>query len=199
MSNLSKLTSTLVLSFTVYITGISAANALTSSLSWTGADPFTSQTYTLTGAFTGSDLNNDGFIRSSTANEITDFNISFFKDPATLLASYNFAQITGDSVFNFNYQISNNTILQTGILGDLNGLSIGNSNDGYSLDSFQFSTLGTLIFNDYTSGFDSGSGGTLIADPIPQTSVPFEMDARLGLVALGALCICDRLKRQFVK
>jgi hypothetical protein len=189
MTKFNKFFSVLALSFTAIMTGANSANALTANLGWTGTgllDP--SQTYSLTGSFTGNDGNSDGFIRS---NEITAFNISFFKNPNTLLATYNFTQITTDPVFKFNYQILTNVILQSGTQGSsLTSLSIGNSANGYSLDSFSGSGLS---FNDFANGLDDASGGTLTATPVP---VPFEFNPAIGLGLLGVWGVIARLRKK---
>jgi hypothetical protein len=190
MTKFNKFLSVLVLSFTTLVAGTNPSSALTSSLSWTGnglIEP--SQTYSLTGSFTGNDNNNDGFIRSSN-NEITGFDISFFKNPSTSLFTYNFSEITNDPSFSFNYQINNNTVLQTGTTQTpLLSLSIGNSVNGYSLDSF---TGSGLSFNDFAFGLDDATGGTLTA--AIATPIPFEFSPIGGLLVLGAWGVRKRLK-----
>jgi hypothetical protein len=192
MSKFHKFFSVLVLGFTASLAGANCANALTANLSWTGNGIVdSSQTYSLIGTFTGNDGNSDGFIRSSD-NEITAFNIGFFRDPSTLLAGYSFNQITTDPVFSFNYRIGTNTILQSGAQGSpLTSLSIGDSANAYSLDSFSGSGLS---FNDFASGIDDASGGTLTAT-LTAAPVPFEFNPAIGLLALGALWMGDRLKK----
>jgi hypothetical protein len=54
MTKFNRFLSTLVLSFTACITGVTSANALTSGLGWTGDSVLSpTQTYSLTGSFTG--------------------------------------------------------------------------------------------------------------------------------------------------
>ena len=177
MAKINKFLSALVLSSTTYLAGTTSASAFSLNIIWSGTGDV-SGTYSLTGSFTGNNTVVDDFIRSSDI-EISDFVINFRQDPSTPLASYNFAQISTDPSFNFNYQISTNTILQTGFPGVPTGFSIGNSVNGYSLDSGNGSKLS---FNDFTTAGDkSASGGVLTATP-----VPFEFETGTGLLILGA-------------
>jgi hypothetical protein len=200
MIKLNKLLSALVLSFTAYLAGTASASAISLNLNWIGTGDV-SGTYSLTGSFTGNNTVVDDFIRSSD-NEISDFTLIFRRDAdPTTLATYDFNQITTDSSFNFNYQISTNTILQTGgsagSPSGLTGLSIGNSSGGYSLDSFSFDLNGgKLTFNDNTGALppDSANGGNLTA-----TAVPFEFDGSAGILTLGAIWGVNKWRKNRIK
>ncbi|MEA5618815.1 hypothetical protein VB711_13340 [Cronbergia sp. UHCC 0137] len=158
------------------------ASALDFTLNWTGTDAFGNGISSLTGTFTGTDLNSDGIIRGGTlfgANEVTAFNVSFTNaNPGSVsLISYNLGQLQSFSpAFNFNYDITSSTVLQSGNAGDNNGFAIGD-NSGYLLDT----TLGSgITFTDFANSAADDAGGTLTATP-----VPFEFSPTLGLLALG--------------
>ena len=188
MVKINKFLSALALSFTTYLAGTASASAISLTLNWTGTGDV-SGTYSLTGSFTGNNTVVDDFIRSSDG-EITDFVINFRRDPSTPLASYNFTQISTDPSFNFNYQISTNTVLQTGNPLDSTGFSIGNSVDGYSLDS---GTGTSLSFNDNTgSGLDTATGGNL-------TAVPFEFEGSAGILTIGAIWGINKWRKNRIK
>jgi hypothetical protein len=180
MTKLNQILSALAIGFTTYLAGTASASAISLNLNWTGTGDI-SGTYSLTGSFTGAKANADDFLRFSDG-EISDFTITFRQDPATPLMTYFFSQISTDPLFNFNYQISTNTILQTGGLTSPTGFSIGiSSTGGYSLDS---GTGSGLFFNDNTiGGLDFARGGTLLATPA--TAVPFEFDASAGILTMG--------------
>lgn len=191
MTKLTKIFSALVISFTTYIAGASSAEAISLiNLSW-NANGVVNPTdnYSLTGTFTGADNGSDGFIRSIDG-EITDFTLNFFKN-GTLLASYNFATISGDGQYNFNYEIAGNRILQDGALNTGNGFSIGDSqNSGYWLDS----SNGTGLSYIGNNGLEAASGGTLTATP-----VPFEPNASIGIFTLGAMWGVNQWRRNLLK
>ena len=191
MTKLTKIFSALVISFTTYIAGASSAEAISLiNLSWNAngvVNP--ADNYSLTGTFTGADTVSDGFIRSIDG-EITDFTLNFFKN-GTPLASYNFATISGDGQYNFNYEIAGNRILQDGALNTGNGFSIGDSqNSGYWLDS----SNGTGLSYIGNNGSETASGGTLTATP-----VPFEPNASIGIFTLGAMWGVNQWRRNLLK
>ncbi|MEA5621283.1 hypothetical protein VB711_26110 [Cronbergia sp. UHCC 0137] len=188
MTKLAKICSALVISFTTYIAGASSAEAISLNLSWNANGLLNSaDNYSLTGTFTGADTVSDGFIRSSDS-EITDFTLNFFKN-GTPLASYDFATISVGQ-YNFNYEIATNTILQDGALNTPTGFSIGDSTAGYWLDS----QVGSgLSFND-SNGFESASGGTLTATP-----VPFEPNASTGILTLGMIWGANQWRKNRLK
>jgi hypothetical protein len=197
MTKLNQILPALALSFTTYLAGTASASAISLNLNWTGNGDL-GGTYSLTGSFTGTNSVVDDFIRSSD-NEISGFTLNFQKDPSTPLITYDFNQITTDPSFNFNYEISTNTIFQTGgPIGSpsaLTGLSIGNSVNGYSLDSFaSASNGGNLTFNDNTGGFDSATGGTLTA-----TAVPFEFEGSAGILTIGAIWGINKWRKNRIK
>lgn len=185
MNKFHKLLSTTALSFIALLPLASSADAISFSLNlnWEGTgitDP--SIRYFLTGIFTAEDLNNDGFIRATNSDftEVTDFAVTFSKDPNTNLVEYNFGEITSDPEFTFNFDIVNNVILQSGTTAAaLDSLYIGNrtsSFSGFSLESFS----GALRLVD-VNGTDNAQGGEIKASP-----VPFEFEASGGLLMLGA-------------
>ncbi|MGB3421826.1 MAG: hypothetical protein WBA52_15605 [Dolichospermum sp.] len=190
MTKLTKIFSALVISFTTYIAGASSAEAISLiNLSW-NANGVVNPTdnYSLTGTFTGADTGSDGFIRSID-DEITDFTLNFFKN-GRLLASYNFATISGDGQYNFNYEIAGNRILQDGAYNTGNGFSIGDSQSGYWLDSLN----GTGLSYTDNNGLEAASGGTLTATP-----VPFEPNASIGIFTLGAMWGVNQWRRNLLK
>ncbi len=191
MTKLNQILAALAVSFTTYLAGTASASAISLNLNWTGTGADPTDIYSLTGSFTGTDLNSNGFIRSIETGEITDFTLNFFKNSAPLV-SYNSATILNDGQFNFNYEIVTNTILQTGNLADPTGFSIGAPNSsGYSLDSFDGSTLN---FNDNTGGSDFASGGTLTATP-----VPFEFEGSAGILTIGAIWGINKWRKNRIK
>jgi hypothetical protein len=190
MTKLTKISSALVISFTTYIAGASSAEAISLNLSWNANGLLNpADNYSLTGTVTGADTVSDGFIRSIDG-EITDFTLNFFKN-GTPLASYNFATISGDGQYNFNYEIAGNRILQDGAYSTPNGFSIGDSQtSGYWLDSLNGAGLSYTGNN----GLEAASGGTLTATP-----VPFEPNASIGIFTLGAMWGVNQWRRNLLK
>jgi hypothetical protein len=190
MNKFHKILSTLTLSFVALLPLASPADAIsfTLNLNWNGISSNGITPYSLTGTFTADDLNNDGFISATNSDfsEVTDFAVTFTKDPNMDLVVYNFGEITSDPSFTFNYDIVNNTILQSGSddpLEVLSALYIGNRTSpfsGFSLDSFSVSSLGFLRLID-VNDVDNAQGGVITASP-----VPFEFEASGGILMLGA-------------
>ena len=149
---------------------VSSAQAIiTFTLNWTG-DSGSS----LTGTFTGTDDNSDGFIKggnlNSTANEVTAFDVTFRDSLNNILATYtlddpdpNLRLIDSIPDFNFYYQLSPTPVgvLQSGNALSTTGFSIG-SDSGYLLDT----TEGAIDFTDNVT-FNNDGGGTLTASPVP--------------------------------
>lgn len=192
MTKLNQILSALALSFTAYLAGTASASAISLNLNWTGNGEL-GGTYSLTGSFTGNNIVSDNFLRSSNG-EITDFSLIFRRDSdSSILATYG-NEILGDNSFNFNFQISDNTIFQDGATNvSPTGLSIGNSVNGYTLDSFSFaSNGGKLSFNDNTGGFDSAIGGNLVA-------VPFEFEGSAGILTIGAIWGINKWRKNRIK
>jgi hypothetical protein len=83
--------------------------------------------------------------------------------------------------------------LQDGTFDSLNGFTLGDSNNGYSLDT----SNGTkLMFIDFNLITDFDQGGTLTASPV---AVPFEFSPQSGLVVFGALWVGYNLKKKLKK
>ena len=190
MNKFHRILSTLTLSFVALLPLASPADAIsfTLNLNWEGIGSGGIRYFLTESTFTADDLNNDGFIRATISDfsEVTDFAVTFTKDPDMDLVVYNFGEIRSDSFFTFNYDIVNNTILQSGSddpLEVLSALYIGNrtsSFSGFSLDSFSVSSLGFLRLID-VNDVDNAQGGVITASP-----VPFEFEASGGILMLGA-------------
>jgi hypothetical protein len=164
------------------------AHALTNSFSWTGTNG-----NSLTGTFTGIDNDSDGFIRGGNlfgSNEVSAFTVTFLDSGANVLITYNLSELlTFSPSFNFNYQLSPATILQSGNSFDNNGFSIG-SDSGYLLDT----TSGTIGLTDSVDFVNNDSGGTLEVTPIP-----FEFNPAIGLVLVGSAVALKRLYKKHKK
>jgi hypothetical protein len=174
------------------LTLFNSAEVFAATLNWAGQGG-----YYLTGSFTASDIDNDGFIRANNANpsEITTINISFFKPDNSLLATYNTAEIKADPNFNFNYIIVPNLIFQNGAFDTPNGFSLGNSVNGYSLDTFDGTRLSFTDFN-LVSDFDQG--GVLTAT-IETVVVPFGFSPHSSLAVFGTIWFGYNLKKKLKK
>jgi hypothetical protein len=157
--------------------GALSAQAITFEFNWTGDSG-----YSATGNFNFNDANSDGFARS---NEFTAFNITFRDDVSNSLATYDLNQLQlFTPAFNFNYDIVNNLVLQSGNSDAIDGFSIGDSVGvpgfpGYLLNTSAGSGI-TFGNSDFSS---SDFGGTFAATP-----VPFEVSptSSLGIFILGA-------------
>lgn len=163
--------------------GALSAQAITFEFNWTGDSG-----YSATGNFNFNDANSDGFARS---NEFTAFNITFRDDVSNSLATYDLNQLQlFTPAFNFNYDIGNNKVLQSGNSDAIDGFSIGNGDvGGYLLNTSDASGI-TFGNSDFSS---SDFGGTFAATP-----VPFEVSptSSLGIFILGAaFAIQKRRKR----
>jgi hypothetical protein len=187
------------------ITPSAQSISITGNLSWTGLG-----STTVTGAFTGSDLNSDGYITGSvvpSANELSAFTVSF-TDPSnsgsaqtyTLSQLLSFSNYNISSGFLFNYNIATHAVSQTGLPTDLtNGLSIGDPlaigdpNSGYLLESTGNTSPNNLSLTDNIN-FNGDSGGTVTATP-----VPFEFDATAGILTLGAIWGVNQWRKNRVK
>ncbi len=171
----------------------SSAHAISLTISWQGNGG-----NTVTGTLTGTDTDGNGIIDGTfSKNEWTTDSSFTFTDNVTPASpiTYTIGQLLsfgayygGSNGFRFNYNLSSLTA-SYGIgtieqLGDPNtgvGLSIGDINSGYILES---SSLTGLQFTDNVSGTFSGndSGGTLTSQPIP-----FDFNPATGMIALGVL------------
>jgi hypothetical protein len=149
-----------------------SAQALTYQFTWTGND-----SYSATGDFSFNNVNNDDFARSID-NEFTTFNITFRDNSSNPLATYNLNQMQiFNPAFNFNYDIVNDLVLQSGNSNTLTGFSVGDGDFGFLLNTSAGSEI-SFGNNDFSI---SDFGGTLTA-----TSVPFEFSQALSLGILGA-------------
>ena len=161
------------------VTTAASASTITAEINWTADTPgtFSGGTVSLSGIFSANNSDEDDFIRT---DEVTAFNVTFNDSAVGDLATYNLSDLVGFTPdFNFNYEISSNTVLQSGDSNTTTGFSIG-SNSEYLLDT----TSGTINFTDSISGFGSSnaSGGTVTATP-----VPFDVSSGLGIFALGGM------------
>ncbi|MDR9402818.1 MAG: hypothetical protein RI580_05200 [Halothece sp. Uz-M2-17] len=159
------------------VTTAASASTITAEINWTSnTTTLNGGTVSLSGVFSANNSDEDDFIRT---NEITAFNVTFNDSAVGDLATYNLSDLVGFTPdFNFNYEISSNTLLQSGDSNTTTGFSIG-SNSEYLLDT----TSGTINFTDSANfGFSSASGGTVTATP-----VPFDVSSGLGVVALGGM------------
>jgi hypothetical protein len=92
----------------------------------------------------------------------------------------------------FNYLISTEDVLQFGEFDSLNEFSLGDSINGYSLDT----TNGTrLSFTDFNLVTDFDQGGVLTAST---TAIPFEFSPVSG-VAVSAIWVGYNLKKKLKK
>ena len=175
--------------------GVSApAKALDFSLSWTGTDVF-GGTSSLTGTFSGADNDSDGILRTNNSlgnNELTAFEVTFNNSSQGTLVTYNLSNLLSFSPnFNFNYDIANGEVLQSGNASSATGFSIG-INGEYLLDT----TAGSgITFTNFNNFLLNASGGTLNATP-----VPFEFSQTLSLVILGGVFAMRKsLQRRKIK
>jgi hypothetical protein len=144
------------IAFLSCLQGALSAQALTFQLNWTGDGG-----YSATGDFNFNDANNDGIARS---NEFATFNITFSDNLSNTLATYNLNQLQlFTPAFNFNYDIVNNIVLQSGNSSDLDGFSIGDGDIGYLLNS---NGIDGISFGNSDLSI-SDFGGTVTATPIP--------------------------------
>ncbi|WP_353930030.1 hypothetical protein WJM97_17255 [Okeanomitos corallinicola TIOX110] len=172
------------------------ANALDFNLTWTGTDAFGAGTSSLTGTFSGVDLDSDGVLEGgnlSGGNEVTAFDITFSNTNEGTLATYNLSQLLSfNPSFNFNYDIASGNVLQSGNANSSTGFAIGDGDLGYLLDTTAGSGISFTDFNNFTA---NDQFGTLSA-----TAVPFEFSPMLSLGILGAaFAIRKRYRQEQVK
>jgi hypothetical protein len=152
----------------------------------------------VTGTFTGIDSNSDGIIQAASSsvtdtgsgiNEFSILNVTL-TDTADTTISYNIDQLIGFSNLNFNFETISGTILQSldssdplqGTPGNYTaGLSIGDSTDGFALQSSSSAPL--RQFSDFT-GFDNNDSG---ANALDATPVPFEFEGSAGMLVVGGI------------
>ncbi|WP_413172203.1 hypothetical protein [Anabaena azotica] len=157
-----------------------SAQALTYQFTWTGDNG-----YSAVGNFSFNDTDNDTVARtnnSNNLNEFTVFNITFrdlVSNSLATLTTYDLNQLQSfNPAFNFNYDIVNNVVLQTGNPSDSDGFSIGDGDAGFLLtsngnDGVSFGDANETVFD---------FGGIVTATPIP-----FEFSPTLSLGILGAV------------
>jgi hypothetical protein len=170
------------------VTPSAQAISFTGNLSWQGTGNGT----TLTGTFSGNDLDSDGFIRGTATgtNELSLFTVTFTDPSVPASATYNLADLLGFGNYNvstgflFNYNIASGIISQNAAPTDeSDGLSIGDFNNGYVLESSLSAAPNNLSLVDSTVNASGGdSGGTLTATP-----VPFEFEGSAGILTIGAI------------
>ncbi|BCL36422.1 PEP-CTERM sorting domain-containing protein [Nostoc sp. MS1] len=177
-------------------TNLAQANAAAFNLSWTG-----NQGYSAQGKFSYDDAFSGNII---TKDQLKSFDISFFNPQGVLLREFNYSFPNSSSSFNFNFDRSKKTVLQTGNFDRPNGFDLGSDFNTvlqglffYTFgDSSQGIPAGTIFLKDDNSPETSPAfcqsqptnpscrldlGGSLTATLIP------EPGTILGLFAMGFL------------
>ena len=182
------------------VTPSAQAISFTGNLSWQGTGNGT----TLTGTFTGNDLDNDNFIRGTATgtNELSFFSVTFTDPSVSASATYNLEYLLGLGNYNgstgflFNYNTVSGIVSQNAAPTDVSdGLSIGNGSTGYLLESSTSSAPNNLSLVDATVNATGGdSGGTLIATP-----VPFEFEGSAGILTIGAIWGINKWRKNRIK
>jgi hypothetical protein len=182
------------------VTPSAQAISFTGNLSWQGTGNGT----TLTGTFSGNDLDSDGFIRGTATgtNELSLFTVTFTDPSVPASATYNLADLLGFGNYNvstgflFNYNIASGIISQNAAPTDeSDGLSIGDFNNGYVLESSLSAAPNNLSLVDSTVNASGGdSGGTLTATP-----VPFEFEGSAGILTIGAIWGINKWRKNRIK
>jgi hypothetical protein len=182
------------------VTPSAQAISFTGNLSWQGTGNGT----TLTGTFSGNDLDSDGFIRGTATgtNELSFFTVTFTDPSVPASATYNLADLLGFGNYNvstgflFNYNIASGIISQNAAPTDeSDGLSIGDFNNGYVLESSLSAAPNNLSLVDSTVNASGGdSGGTLTATP-----VPFEFEGSAGILTIGAIWGINKWRKNRIK
>jgi hypothetical protein len=142
------------------------------------------------------------FVQSPSTNELSFFTVTFTDPSVPASATYNLADLLGFGNYNvstgflFNYNIASGIISQNAAPTDaINGLSIGDFNNGYVLESSLSAAPNNLSLVDSTVNASGGdSGGTLTATP-----VPFEFEGSAGILTIGAIWGINKWRKNRIK